>query len=353
MVDAADPGPRGLPCEFLRLRGIPHVRSDCFSLGEEGADVVFLQNPYDLGRPPGYTVADLTRAGHRICYIPYAIELGGTDEDICHQFNLPLQQMAWAVFARSEEHRDLFAEHCAAGNRHVVVTGHPKFDVLGRLDTAAPDPDLIAFARGRPLVLWTPHFDVRFNGTRFGGGYSTFRHWRHFIPAEFERRQDLALVIRPHPAFYQAMVERGILSQGELDTFFSRCAAAGNIRIDRSPSYESVLAAADALVSDLSSMMIEYGISGRPVCYLHNPAGPMHHLDYELDFDYVRQHCTWATTERQIAAFLDAVASATDRSSDARIAELRRRMGVRPEGVGPGIKEAVEERLAARAAQAR
>ena len=123
---------------------------------------------------------------------------------------MPLQQCAWAVFARSPGHRDLFAEHCRAGNRHVIASGHPKFDRLCQEEPVVPDPGLVAFAAGRPLILWNPHFDVRLNGSRFGDGYSTFLRWRDFLPEEFARRPGLAFVIRPHPNFFSALEHRGI-----------------------------------------------------------------------------------------------------------------------------------------------
>jgi CDP-glycerol glycerophosphotransferase (TagB/SpsB family) len=309
--------------------------------------LVFLQNPYDSTRPPEWSVRELVRAGHRLCYVPYAIEFGGNHEDVLYQFNMSLQQYGWAVFARSEAHRALFAEHCRAGNLHVHATGHPKFDPLCGGTEVAPDPGLLAFAAGRPLVMWNPHFDVRLNGTRFGDGYSTFLRWRDFIPAEFARRQDLAFVIRPHPTFFSALEHRGTYTREELDAFFRRCEDAGNIRIDRASAYYRVLSATDALISDGSSVLLEFGISGKPVCYLHNPNGPVAHLDYELDLDYLRQHTTWATTEEQIRSFLDRVAARQDDGREIRIAELRRRMGARPGGVGPEIKRVLEERLTA------
>ena len=332
--------------QFLQDQRIPHVRWDSFSLEAHAPDIVFIQDPYDVTRPPGWRVPDLIKAGHRLCYVPYAIELGGTYEDVLFQFNLPLQQLAWAVFARSEAHRDLFGEHCLSGNRHVIATGHPKFDLFGHLESVPPNPDLVAFAKGRPLVLWNPHFSVKLSKSRFGEAYSTFRYWRKFMLEEFQRRQDLAFVIRPHPLLFSNMERCGIMTRAEIEAFEATCEASGNIRIDRSSAYHPVLAAASAMVSDLSSVMIEFGISGRPVCYLHNPTGPMCHLEYELDFDYVRHHCTWATTERQISAFLDRVAAEPNATSPARVAELSRRMGLRPDGIGNAVKLAIEERLA-------
>ena len=197
------------------------------------------------------------------------------------------------------------------------------------------------------IVLWNPHFDVRFNGTRCGGGYSTFLRWRDFLPEEFARRPDLAFVIRPHPLFFSSMEDRGVLTLEQIEDFRRRCAAAGNIRIDRSPSYPPVLAAANAMISDLSSLIIEFGVSGKPICHLHNPQGPLAQLHYEIDLDWIREHCLWATEETQVRSFLDRVARGEEPVCDQRAADLRRRMGVRLDGVGAAIKRAVDERLAA------
>jgi hypothetical protein len=111
-----------------------------------------------------------------------------------------------------------------------------------------------------------------------------------------------------------------------------------------------VIAAADAMISDASSLLIEFGITGKPVCYLHNPNGPVAHLDYEIDLDYIRSHQAWAESEAGIAGFLDSVAARSESGRDIRAAELRRRMGVRPGGVGLLVKQVLEERLAAESA---
>lgn len=328
---------------FLEGKGIPHVRWDRFKLEPGCADLMFLQNPYDVTRPEGWRTRELLPVVPRLAYVPYAIEIGGTIEDATFQFNLPLQQLAWAVFARSEAHRAMFERHCLAGGAHVIATGHPKFDRLAA--ATAPDPELTAWARGRPIVLWNPHFDVRLDGTRFGAGYSTFLRWRDFLPEEFARRGDLAFVVRPHPLFFPALEERGILTAGQIEEFRRRCTGPENIRLDRRPDYEAVLAAADALVSDCSSLLVEFGISGKPVCHLHNPHGPLARLYYELDLDWVRQHCAWATTEDELVSFLDRIAAGDRGGGEDRAADLRRRMGVRPDGIGAAIKRAVETRL--------
>lgn len=340
-----NPADRTAIFSFLEKEGIPHVRWENFRIEPGCADVLFLQNPYDVTRPAGWTVPELLRSVPRLAYAPYAIEIGGTIEDATNQFNLPLQNLGWAIFARSEEHRALFARHGRVGSAHVVATGHPKFDLLCRLAGRPADAELAAFAGSRPLVLWNPHFDIRPDGS----GYSTFLTWWKFLPEEFARRPDLALVIRPHPLFFTTLEARQILTREQIDDFLARCAAAGNIRIDRSPTYLAVFARADALISDGASFLIEYGVTGKPVCYLHNPRGPLAHLHYEVDLDFVRKECAWAESEADLRGFLDRVKFAGGSISPERVATAQRLLSVNPEGAGCAIKRAVEARLEAEA----
>ena len=336
-----DPADRTAIYAFLEKEGLPFVHWERFDLSPGCADVLFLQNPYEVTRPAGWTTPDLLRVVPRIAYAPYAIEIGGTIEDATHQFNLPLQNLAWAVFARSEEHRALFAKHGRVGNAHVIVTGHPKFDLLCDPTGITPDAGLVDFARGRPLVLWNPHFDIRPDGS----GYSTFLTWWKFLPEEMARRPDLALVIRPHPLFFTTLESRRLLTRTQIDDFLGRCAAAGNIRIDRSPSYLAVFAAADALISDGASFLLEFGVSGKPVCYLHNPRGPFGQLHYEVDLGFVREECAWAEREDDLRRFLNGVKTAGGPAQAARAAAARRLLSVNPAGAGAAIKRAVEARL--------
>lgn len=328
--------------EFLRGRSIPHLRWDEFSLQPGCADLMFVQNPYDVTRPLGWQVPDLLRSVPRLAYVPYGIEIGGGDANANNQFNQLIQQVAWAVFARSDRHRRMFTKRCAAGDSHVYVTGHPKMDAQREL-AAARDPELTEFVAGRRTVLWNPQFDVRPNGTRFGGGFSTFLRWRDFMVAEFARRPDMAFIIRPHPLFFGTMEARGILTPEQIETWLQHCAAAGNIHIDRRASYLPAFAAADAMLSDASSFLLEYAGTGKPLLYLHNPHGP----SLNEDGTFVTEFCGAAETEEEIRAFLDDAAANRDSRGAERMAAYREYMYIPAGGVGRKIKEIICSRLEA------
>jgi tetratricopeptide (TPR) repeat protein len=329
---------------FLDQQGVPYTRWNKHPLRPHFADLVFFQLPYDVTRAAPLSVPEIFKLVPRLAYVPYALEIGGGDENVNLLLNLPLHQFAWAVFARSARHKAAFARHCAGGDAHVVVTGHPKMDARPKASTP-PDPDLARFAAGRKLVLWNPHYDVRPDGTAFGHGFSTILRWQQFLPEEFSRRQDLAFVIRPHPLFFDTLVQRRIMTRAQIDAFVARCDAAGNIQIDRRPSYLPVFAAATAIISDASSFILEFAATGKPVLYLHNPHGP----GLNADGVFVRDYCATAETEAEIVRFLDETAAGLDPRGAARRAAYPEFMHLPPEGVGQAIKQAVLARFAAEA----
>ncbi|HWA87801.1 MAG TPA: glycosyltransferase [Opitutus sp.] len=335
--------------DFLGGRGVPFTRWTEFKFEENFADVLFTQLPYDITRPAPLSTAALLKLVPRLAYVPYALEIGGGAENINLLTNLPLHQCAWAIFARSARHKASFARHCASGDAHVIVTGHPKMDALRGLATAR-DETLERFANGRKIVAWNPHYDSRPDGSEWGAGYSTFLRWRKFLPEEFARRPDLALVLRPHPLFFDTLKQRRLLTPAEIDGFLVRCESAGNIRLDRGASYLPLFAASAAMMSDASSFVLEYAATGKPLLYLHNPHGP----GLNEDGAFVRDHAATAQTEAEITAFLDDVAAGRDLRGDERRAAYRREfMHLPPEGAGVAIKRAVLARLAADAAESK
>jgi len=332
--------------DFLRARNLPFVRWDEFKLEPGCADIMFLPMPHDHARPPEWRVPHLLKFVPRLAYVPYTLEIQGGEVNATVQWNLHLQQLAWMIFARSPRQKAVYANQCASGNAHVVVTGHPKMDAIRRLG-AVRDPELDAWVRDRKAIVWNAQYDVRPDGTPFGGGCSTFMRWKDFLPAEFARRPGLGLIIRPHPIFAVILAKRNVLTEAQVEEFFARCNAVENIHVDRRPSYLPAFAASSAIMSDASSFLLEYAATGRPVLYLRNPRGP----GLNADGEFVENRCYIAETEEKIRRFLDMVEVGEDPRGDERRSAYRDFMHLPPDGVGVTIKRAIDERLAADAAE--
>jgi CDP-glycerol glycerophosphotransferase (TagB/SpsB family) len=204
----------------------------------------------------------------------------------------------------------MMARYCDAGAAHVVVSGHPVADVLPALASQPQDAEFAGFAAGRRTVFWNPHFNVQPDGS----GLSTFLDWQEFLLSEFARRSDMAFIFRPHPLLFGALEARGIWKREQIDAFLAKVTGIGNVLVDRRPSPLPVMAAADAMLSDASSLLLEYGATGRPSLYLRNPRGPLPAGNAPA---VLAQNCT-AVTREEISAFLDMVADGQDAHREAR-----------------------------------
>lgn len=264
--------------------------------------VVFLQNPYDETRPDFLRSEQITRAGSRVAYVPYGLEMGGGAWNLTAQFDLPIHRVAWRIFARSERHKKMFAKYCRSGNGHVVVTGHPKFDPINyNLDHSLPE-EVIKKVGGRKVVLWTPHFSV----TEIPS-WSTYRIYSDFIFSTFAQQQDIFLILRPHPLFFKSMMQNGLWDEVGEAQFRQKIKDSNNIALDECSDYHPAFSLSDGLMTDVGSFLLEYLPTGKPLMYLHLPDGLGMNDDEALTKSlYI------ATTDRDISGFVDMIKSGAD-----------------------------------------
>ncbi|MFJ2536221.1 methyltransferase domain-containing protein [Pseudomonas sp. NPDC087614] len=282
--------------------GVPFCTAEALNLENFRPHVVFLQNPYDETRPDFLRSENLTRAGSRVAYVPYGLEMGGGAWNLTAQFDLPIHRIAWRIFARSERHKKMFAKYCRSGNSHVVVTGHPKFDQINyNLDQSLPE-ETTNKIDGRKVILWTPHFSV----TEIPS-WSTYRIYNDVIFSTFAQQQDIFLLLRPHPLFFKSMVQNGLWDETGETQFREKIKNSKNIALDESSDYHPAFSLSDALMSDVGSFLLEYLPTGKPLLYLHHPDGLGMNDDEAVTKSLYR-----ATSNRDITDFVDIIKNDTD-----------------------------------------
>ena len=285
--------------ELLAREGVSYITHEYFALEDFRPDVVFLQNPYEDTRPQTLQIPELQAVGARIAYIPYGLEMGGGSWNIDAQFNQQIHQTAWRIFARSERHRRLFGRHCEAGNSHVAVTGHPKFDAP---DESAIHAQWAEKLHGHTVLLWTPHFTVGSPPT-----WSTYTLYRDVILAAVDRHPELSLLIRPHPLFFQSLRQTADLGAKAERELRAHIDAHPRIALDENAEPHAAFARSSALMTDVGSFLLEYLPTGKPLLYLHHPMGLGMNGDGELV-----SHLDTAQTPDEVAAFIARVAGGLD-----------------------------------------
>jgi len=282
-------------------------------LDTAGFDVALYPSPYDQTRPLAFQFVQLKKWVPHTAYVPYGLEVGGGENNMALQFGQPVALHASAIYVRSESARAMYTRHCPTGDRHVVVTGHPRLDGLAALDEFLVDPLLLEQIGDRRAVLWNAHFSID------GDFWSTFDLLALDIFAAFEKRPELALLFRPHPLLWKKLINLGLLDEAGIRALRQELGARGVILDDR-VDHRHAFAASSAMMSDVGSFLMEYLATGKPVLYLVNPHG----LGLNEEGEAVARYYDRAEDAAGIAAFLDGLAS---RDAD----DVARRKAVIPE----------------------
>lgn len=318
---------------ILKENHIDYIGFENYSLTSRRPDVVFLQNPYDEARPSLFRSDYLYNSGVHIAYIPYALDTGIGEESMVYQYNLPCQNIATWIFARSQRHKDEFAVQCRAGNQHVHVTGHPKFDYYEKryLRSEQNQPN-----RRIKTLLWSTHFvlpgDVKM--------YTTFNLYCHaFI--ELMQRDDIHLIIRPHPLFTQWIDSANKIARDNYQHLVTAAATRNNVTFDFNHDYRDSFYKSDALISDAGSFLLEYLPSKKPILYLTHET--CHGLNSTADFIYSSYDVAWQADD--IYRFVENVVNDIDPMQQRRTQALRDELYIDSSTAGEKIANIIYETL--------
>jgi len=313
--------------DLLLLEKVPFINSQYVNMESLRPHVVFLQNPYEETRPIEFRQNAIRGAGARAAYIPYGLELGGGVWSIRAQFDTAFHRSAWRIFARSERSKAMYGRYCLVGNDHVAVTGHPKFD--RKIESTTLPRYIAEKAKGRKIVLWTPHFSVGEPAT-----WSTYTRYSSKIFSEISRRDDFFLLLRPHPLFFRTMIERQLWKLEDEASFRQKIEDSSNMALHESAEYDDAFGAVDALMTDVGSFLLEFLPTGKPILYLHHPEGLGMNDDESLT-----QVLYIARRDDDIASFFDMLEKGGDPLMEARLEALPEYLYGLNENIGKNICE--------------
>lgn len=295
----------------LRQDGIEYISWDTFELVDAAFDIVLYTSPYDSSRPESFQFPELKAKVKVTAYIPYGLEVGGGVQNLVFQYGQPVAAGADAVFVRSASAKQMFSTYCPTGDKHVVVTGHPRMDGLVNFAEFEVDSQLIADIGGRKAILWNAHFS--FDEDQ----WSTFDLFATDILTMLLQRPDLVLIFRPHPLLWKKLINLEILNGVEINALKQELSSLGVI-VDERPDHRHAFAASSALMTDAGSFLLEYLVTEKPVLYLCNPNG--FGLN-EQGLALVNYYDT-ANTATDIENFIDNLRSATDPKRGMRLAAI-------------------------------
>ncbi|WP_028518374.1 CDP-glycerol glycerophosphotransferase family protein [Ruminococcus flavefaciens] len=211
-------------------------------------DYLFFQRPYDHYLPEKLRSSS-TVCYTKNCYIPYATpEIKKTGIYPVNFFrNIYMGFMEDTGAAQINTTR--FKGNCNKGYQHFLSIGYPPFEKCLKINNQCNYSNF----------LWTP----RWSYDPIAGG-SHFMEYYHQL-AEFDWGKS-KLIVRPHPMMWENFVKTGIIEKKQIDDIFSLWKKQ-QVQVDSNKSIEDTFESMDVLISDKSSVIPMFFLTGKPIIY--------------------------------------------------------------------------------------
>lgn len=249
-------------CEMQSLRYInSRPYGKWINVDTLAADFVFVQRPYDECMPETMSLKRFSESAI-VCYIPYGYEfVNNIHLEI--EYNINFLNSVFCCFAENSETYQ-YIINCSkkdyeSGLRKVFDIGYPRFDLIDSIDNNS---------NHRYSVLWTPRWSVSNKNDE-----SHFFDYVDVLIDYFVAHPYMNLIIRPHPLMFKNFTEKGVMSEKEVDTLKERINCLENIEWDFNLDYLKTFEITDILISDFSSLVIEYFSTNKPVLYCGDSTG--------------------------------------------------------------------------------
>lgn len=247
---------------YLKSIGVKHeVDEDLSSLWDSGPDYIFVNYPWQRNYPHKYRPDNLARVG-RIVYVPY-FSLPMTNEPAdgdrvgTHLYTQRMHQLASLTFVSDSTLREAYP---LSARERVHFVGSPKLDAL-----FASASEVEVQNRSRLRIVWAPHHTYSPHWLNFGNFaevHEAMLKWARSHPK-------VDVVLRPHPYLFGTLVDRQVMSAGQLESWREAWNALPNTSIDSESSSVELFLNCDLLLTDGISYLAEYPvIVGKPVLFL-------------------------------------------------------------------------------------
>ena len=218
------------------------------------SDFIFIQRPYDECMPRHLSLNELAKKAI-VCYIPYGYNFNDIHFPI--EYNINFFNNVCCYFADCRDSfeyvKNRYKLDGILGIRRSFNLGYPRFDLIRQLNE---DTDK------RNTVLWIPRWSIDEANDR-----SFFFDYLDVLIKYFETHSELSLIIRPHPLMFTNFIEKGVMTAEQVESFKNTINDHPNMCLDPNYDYLDTFEKSDLMISDFSSLMIEFFASLKPIIF--------------------------------------------------------------------------------------
>lgn len=249
--------------DYNCINGYDYEKKEWFDLRKLKPDYLFFQQPYNVALNPLYNSA-LVSKYCKICYVAYASNFIGTgilEESTPKDF----MQNVSLFFTQNEIDNRLVnsvLENYKNCFTKTIITGFPRYDDINKYKNSESSLWKFSREKNKFRIIWTPRWCTN-------EGNCNFFEYKDALLEYADKNQDIDFIFRPHPHAFVGLNATGELPEKEADKYKAEYEKRENTTIDYQKEYFQTFFSSDCLVTDISSIIADYFLTGNPIIYCH------------------------------------------------------------------------------------
>lgn len=238
------------------------VNNQWFDLKKEKPDYVFVQRPYDNYLPHEFQIETLKQYT-KLCYIPYCFELADLRNVILPEFFVKNISLLFCTQRDEFEYCSNIIKNIDDGLcRKVFNLGYPSLYSIVKKNNNSAFKKIDK--RNNLNIIWTPRWTIDKKLCK-----TSFFEYKSKIIKYMKKNNNINFVFRPHPLTFKNFIDKGIMTKSQVDNYLKNFKKT-NLYYDCSSDYYDTFADSDILITDYSSIIIEYFLLNKPIIYCYS-----------------------------------------------------------------------------------
>lgn len=309
--------------EYDCINGYNYETKQWLDLKTLEPDYVFFQQPYNITRCKAYRSEFVSKYA-KICYVSYFAPCQYGDlynESLPRDF---LKDVSYIFTQNTVDDRYVrkLVKTANGGMTKVCLTGYPKYDYAKEYAASYAEKkekdDLFR-------IIWTPRWTTN-------EGLCHFFDYKDKILEYCQSNPRIDLTFRPHPQAYLEWESTGEFIKEEREKYLKLFDESRNLHVDTTRNYYPLLYSSSCLLTDMSSIVFDYLLTGNPIVLCMEKE----RTDFYEDIgDGLYRVSSW----EELSEILSMLAGGKDPLQSVRKQIISERMHISKEGAGKKIAE--------------
>lgn len=308
------------------INGYNYFNNKWFNLKKLKPDYVFFQTPYNIIRPKKYRTGVVSKYT-KILYVHYAANFIGAGI-LEESYPLDFIKDIYTIFVQDERDQKLIEDYLKNNNLNIrtLLTGFPRYDELDPLKGIDSKNWNLPRNNNVKRVIWTPRWTTN-------EGNCNFFEYKDFLIEYANKHSNFDFIFRPHPQAFLEWNATGELPEVEAEKYKKEYSDCNNAKIDSQKEYLTTFYSSDFMITDISSIVAEYFLTGKPIIYCHKK-------DCFNDFSRkLSEGFYWVRNQKELEERINDLMAGNDPLEEVRKKLIKENFYINPKKAGKQIKE--------------